>query len=84
MPRMARLVTPDVPHQVTQRGVLVNRDSVRRSLGCLKGQVAGLPSDLVLAWSGTAHKEDGTTFFRSKISWRWGQERGQNMAAPGS
>ena len=51
-------------------GVLVNRDSVRRSLGCLKGQDAGLPSDLTLAWRGTTHQEGGTTFFGSKISWR--------------
>jgi hypothetical protein len=50
--------------------VLVNRDSVRRSLGCLKGQDAGFPSDLVFTWRGTAHQEGGTTFFGSKISWR--------------
>jgi hypothetical protein len=48
--------------------VLVNRDSVRRSLGCLKGQDAGFPSDLVFTWRGTAHQEGGTTFFGSKIS----------------
>jgi hypothetical protein len=50
--------------------VLVNRDSVRHSLGCLKGQDAGFTSDLTLAWRGTAYQEGGTTFFRSKISWR--------------
>ena len=50
--------------------VLVNRDSVRRSLGCLKGQDAGFPSDLAFTWRGAAHQEGDTTFFRSKISWR--------------
>jgi hypothetical protein len=48
--------------------VLVNRDSVRHSLGCLKGQDAGFTSDLTLAWRGTAYQEGGTTFFGSKIS----------------
>jgi hypothetical protein len=48
--------------------VLVNRDSVRRSLGCLKGQNAGFPSDLVFTGRGAAHQEGGTTFFGSKIS----------------
>jgi len=50
--------------------VLVNRDSVRHSLGRVEGQDAGFPSDLVFTWRGTAHQEGGTTFFRSKISWR--------------
>jgi hypothetical protein len=50
--------------------VLVNRDSVRHSLGCLKGQDAGFPSVLVFTWRGAAHHEGDTTFFRSKISWR--------------
>jgi len=50
--------------------VLVNRDSVRHSLGCLKGQDAGFPSDLVFTGRGAAHQEGGTTLFGSKISWR--------------
>jgi hypothetical protein len=49
--------------------VLVNRDSVRHSLGRVEGQDAGFPSDLTLAWRGAAHREGDVTFFRSKISW---------------
>jgi hypothetical protein len=37
----------------------------------LKGQDAGFPSDLVFTWCGAVHQEGGTTFFGSKISWRW-------------
>ena len=49
--------------------MLVNRDSVRHSLGRVEGQDAGFPSDLVFTWCGAAHQEGGTTFFGSKISW---------------
>jgi hypothetical protein len=35
----------------------------------LKGQDAGIPSDLVVTWRGAAHQEGDTTFFGSKISW---------------
>jgi hypothetical protein len=49
--------------------VLVNRDSVRHSLGRVEGQDGGFPSDLVFTRRGAAHREGGTTFFRSKISW---------------
>jgi hypothetical protein len=49
--------------------VLVDRDSVRHSLGRVEGQDAGFPSDLTLTGRGTTHQEGGTTFFSSKISW---------------
>jgi hypothetical protein len=36
----------------------------------LKGQDAGIPSDLVFTWRGAAYQEGEVTFFRGKISWR--------------
>jgi len=54
---------------MVKAAIVVHRNYVCRSLGCLKGQDAGFPSDLVFTWRGTAHQEGDTTFFRSKISW---------------
>jgi hypothetical protein len=48
--------------------VLVNRDSVRHSLGRVEGQDAGFPSDLVFTRRGAGHQEGDTTFSGSKIS----------------
>jgi len=50
-------------------GVLVNRDSVRHSLGRVEGQDAGFPSDLVFTRCDEACREGERRLFDSKISW---------------
>jgi len=56
---------------IFQTCVLVNRDSVRHSLGRVEGQDAGFPSDLVFTRRGPTHWEGERRLFGSKISWRW-------------